>query len=136
MGGFLSRLRERKDLGSLVRYLTVGVVSNGVLYAGYLLLTWLGLLPVVATSVLYATGVAGTYMANRSWSFKSDRGHLQAAPRYLLAYGSGYVVQVAILSGLTYLVAVPHQLAQIVAMVGAAVTIFAGLRLWVFPDQP
>lgn len=131
----LSKLRERRDLISLVRYLTVGVVSNGLLYAGYVLLTYFGMLPVIATSVLYAVGIAGTYMANRSWSFKSDRGHVQAAPRYLLAYGAGYLVQVATLSGLTYLLGVPHQIAQLAAMVGAAGTIYISLRVWVFPNQ-
>lgn len=132
----LSDLLERDSVMSLLRYLTVGVVSNGLLYAAYLLITYLGMPPVVATSLLYVSGVGGTYLANRGWSFQSTRDHSEAAPRYLMAYGAGYGVQVATLSGLTYLLHVPHQFAQLCAMGGAAVTIYAGLKFWVFPDQP
>lgn len=132
----LTDLFERDTVVSLLRYLTVGVVSNGLLYAAYLLITHLGLPPVVATSLLYVTGVGGTYLANRGWSFQSSRTHSEAAPRYAMAYGAGYGVQVATLSGLTYLLHVPHQFAQLCAMGGAAVTIYAGLKFWVFPNEP
>lgn len=119
----------------LLRYITVGMVSNGLLYVLYLLAVRIGTLPEIASSLAFAAGVAGTYIVNRAWSFKSDAAHHDAAPRYVLAYGAGYSVQIAVLSLGYRLAAIPHEFAQLAAMVAAAGTIFLLLNFWVFRSR-
>lgn len=88
--------------------------------------------PIVATSVVYALGIALTYIGNASWSFKRERSHIQSVLRYIIVYVLGYLVQAGALLVLHNKCGVPHLIAQICAMLGAALTIFALLSYWVF----
>lgn len=119
-------------LTRFIRYATVGLVSNGALYVAYLGLTALGVTPEPASALLYCAGIAGTYLANRGWSFKSERSHAWAAPRYAVTYLLGMGAQIATLAAGHRVLDLPHQVAQLGAMVAAAAAIFLLLNLWVF----
>lgn len=119
-----------EGLPTLVRYLVVGAVTNLLLL---LCFSWLNLyLPAIAaSSLVFVTGIAISYSANKNWSFKSPGRHRREAPRYILAYLAGYAVQLTVL---TMVIHFTHHaiLAQAVAMVVAAAVIFAMLKLFVF----
>lgn len=122
----------RDALTRLLRYVTVGVISNGMLYLGYIGLTAISTPPEAASAVLFVVGVTATYIVNRVWSFKSREAHGWAAPRYAATYLVGLGVQVGTLA-LTYRVFdIPHYLAQLLAMGCAAGSIFLLLNFWVF----
>ncbi len=84
----LSRPSElaRGRLGRLVRYGIVGVVSNLCLIALLFLLVRAGVGAVPAAMIVYVLGVAGTYAANKMWSFRSRVSHFKAGPRYVLVH--------------------------------------------------
>lgn len=125
-------MSEQKSVIRLLRYTMVGIVSNGVLYLGYIGLTALNALPEVASAVLFVVGVSATYIINRGWSFKSSEAHGWAAPRYAATYLIGLGVQVGALAFTYRVFDAPHQLAQLFAMGCAAGSIFALLNFWVF----
>jgi putative flippase GtrA len=115
-----------------VRYLIVGGSTNLGLLALYAGLTALGLHEVTASSIGYATGIAVTYILNKGWSFRDQSAHHTAFIKYIVAYGAGYVVQIAVLSGLAFQLGLPHIIAQLVAVLAAAVSIFVLLKSFVF----
>jgi putative flippase GtrA len=132
MGSVLSRLPE-KTVRKAIRYAVVGALSNLALYGLYLALTMLTpVAPLTAATVVFATGIALTYGGNALWAFERSRSHLSSAARYVTVYLAGYGIQIGVLAALIRLAGAPHQIAQLIAMGAAAVTIFTLLNLWVF----
>jgi len=118
--------------GQSVRFVVVGLLSNAVLFLLYIFLTWLGLQPSVAVSVVFACGALQTFVFNKSWTFSqrdSDSKHL---PRYLTVYAGAYVTNLLALYVLVDRLAYPHQLVQAGAVIVIGVLIFLGQRYWVF----
>ncbi|MBS0543123.1 MAG: GtrA family protein, partial [Proteobacteria bacterium] len=59
----------RATLGQLIRYGIVGFASNAVGYLLYLAITAAGMEHKLAMTLLYAVGVAQTFVFNKRWSF-------------------------------------------------------------------
>lgn len=115
------------------RFAIVGLVVNASLYVLFLALVWTGL-PAVGVSVLcYGLGVAMGYVLNRRWSFESQANHMHDLPRYLIAYGAGFIMTVASISVLVG--PFGPALAQFMTIVAVAVTIFGMLNLLRFGGQ-
>ena len=114
----------------LAKYGTVGVLSNVTLYVLYLALLWAGLSPQLAVGICYVLGVALSYTLNRAWTFKSTASHGRDAPRFLAAYGIGFVFT---LGAITVLVRwIPAEIAQLVNIGLTAGVIYLCLRLMRF----
>ncbi|AUB83522.1 GtrA family protein [Candidatus Thiodictyon syntrophicum] len=121
-----------QTIGQFFRYGIVGVLSNAVGYLLYLGMTGVGIGPKVAMTLLYAIGVAQTFVFNKRWTFR-HQGHLSIAfVRYIAAYGFGYFLN---LFGLLLLVdhmGLPHQLVQGAMILTLAVMLFLAQKFWVF----
>lgn len=129
-------LIRRPEAKRAIRYGTVGGAVNASLYCFYLILTlWVGMVPLIATSAVYATGVFLTYLGNSIWAFEKTRSHKFSAPRYIAVYLIGYLFQTSLLYILTKVLSAPHQIAQLFAMGCAAGSIFLLLNFWVFADR-
>ena len=114
------------------RYTVVGLVSNAILYLGYLGLTWAGMGHKLAMSLLYAVGVLQTFVFNKRWSFKHDGATRTALVRYVTAYACGYLLNLVVLMTLVDGLGLPHQWVQ-----GAMICFLAGMlfllqRHWIF----
>lgn len=83
-------------------------------------------------TIAYVLAVATTYIANRSWSFSSKEAHSKTAPRYIVAYGIGYLNHMAWLYALTNIAGIRHEISQLLGAAITALLIFLILRLWVF----
>ncbi|MEZ5532093.1 MAG: GtrA family protein [Steroidobacteraceae bacterium] len=114
------------------RYVTIGVVTNGLLYGAYLLLTATGAAPEAAMTVTYLTGVALSFHLNRRWTFESGLPYLHTLIRFIALYASGYALNYVGLALLPDRLGLPHQLVQIAIMGGLVVYFFAMFRAWVF----
>lgn len=119
----------------LARYSLVGLVSNGVGYLLYILLTRLGLGPKFAMSLLYGVGILQTFVFNKKWAFRFDGAATAALIRYATAYAFGYVVNFVALLLLVDRIGLPHQLVQGVMILVVAVMLFLAHRYWVFPQR-
>lgn len=120
-----------------LRFAVVGVISNGVLYAAYLVATAAGAAPKIAMSVLYCLGVAATFCFNKRWSFDFSGGNRGPFVRYCLSYVVGFVLNLLTLHILVDRLGYPHQLVQGLAVVEVAVILFLLHKLWVFrPADP
>jgi putative flippase GtrA len=119
-------------LNQVARYLVVGLISNGLLYLAYLGLTFYGLGPKVAMTLLYGLGVLQTFVFNKKWSFNHEGSIKPAFSRYVAAYGCGYLINYTALFILVDNLGMNHQIIQAIMIIIVACVLFLLLKFWVF----
>ncbi|MBN8441190.1 MAG: GtrA family protein [Thauera sp.] len=122
----------KTTLGQLFRYGIVGVLSNAVGYLLYLGITAAGMEHKLAMTLLYAVGVAQTFIFNKRWSFRHAGAHGTAFARYCIAYAAGYFINLAALFILVDRLGYAHQLVQGVMILALAAMLFMLQKFWVF----
>jgi putative flippase GtrA len=120
-------IASRDALPRILRFGIVGLGTNLGLYLMFLLLIIGGVAPVPASAFCYGLGVMGSYLLNRRWTYASRANHGRDLPRFLLAYGVGFVV--ALIAMVLLVKPLGPALAQIVTIVMAALSTFACLQL-------
>jgi len=124
----------KKTFGQLFRYGVVGVLSNAVGFLLYLGITAAGMEHKLAMTLLYALGVAQTFMFNRQWTFRSEGPARSALIRYVLANIIGYVINFLLLSVLVDRLGFPHQWVQAAAIFIVAGFLFLAMKFLVFTE--
>lgn len=114
------------------KYLLVGGLSNSLAYGLYILITLVGVSPIVGMSIVYVAASVTSFTANRGWTFQSDASLSGSALRYIISQTLGYGTNLVILSWLYYMLGVPHQAAQLVGIWVVAVELFLLNRYYVF----
>lgn len=116
----------------IIRFATVGLISNIILYIVYLLLTAAGLGYKLAMSLLFAVGVLQTFIFNNSWTFSNET-HIQSAfVKYVAVYVLAYAFNLSALMFFVDWLMFPHELIQGVTIVFIAACMFIVQRWWVF----
>jgi putative flippase GtrA len=114
------------------RYLLVGGLSNSLAYGLYILITLVGVSPIVGMSIVYVAAGFTSFTANRGWTFQSDASLGGSAFRYIISQTLGYGTNLVILSWLYHVLDVPHQAAQLVGIGVVALELFLLNRYYVF----
>lgn len=122
----------KATLGQLIRYGIVGVASNVVGYLLYLAITVAGMEYKLAMTLLYAVGVAQTFIFNKRWTFRSNDSTGSALVRYIVVYALGYLINYAVLFLLVDEAGMPHQLVMAGLFVLMALYFFVAQKFWVF----
>ena len=122
----------KQTLTQLVRYGIVGVTSNAFGYLLYFGLTYLGMGPKLAMSLLYGVGVLQTFMFNKRWSFRFDGAATPALVRYATVYVLGYVINFFALILLVDRMMLPHQWVMGVLVLFMALFFFVAQKFWIF----
>ncbi len=122
-----------RTVWQFARYATIGVLSNALLYGGYLLLTRHGIGHKTAMSMVYLVGTLVTFSFNRHWTFAYGGRAGGALFRYFSTYATGYLFNLLALWLLSDYVGFPHQAVQAVLILLTAALIFLLQKLWVFP---
>jgi putative flippase GtrA len=102
----------------------------------YLLITYLGVEPKLAMSLLYLIVASTNFIGNRQWTFTHKGALLGSGSRYLIAHAFGYVLNFFILLVFVDMLGYPHQWVQAVAIFVVAGFLFVSLKLFVFPASP
>lgn len=116
----------------LIRYGLVGVMSNLTMYFVYLLITYLGIEPKTAMTLVYIIGASIGFIGHRKWSFAHQGDVLRAAVRYVAAHLSGYTLNLLILSTFVDRLGYAHQGVQAVAIIAVAGFLFIIFKYFVF----
>ncbi len=119
----------------LIRYGLVGIVTNAMLYAGYILVTWSGVDYKVAMTLLYVAGATFGFVGNRKWTFDHRGDVTRTAFLYIAAQIAGYLINLALLLILTDYLGYPHQLAQAFGVIVVAGFLFLTFKYIVFFRQ-
>jgi putative flippase GtrA len=117
----------------LTRYGFVGVASNVLGYLVYLTITWLGVAPTVAMTMLYLVGATVSFVANRRWTFAHRGKAVWSGLRFGVAHVLGYLLNLSLLLAFVGMLGFPHQLVQAIAIGIVALFLFVAFRWFVFP---
>jgi len=120
-------------LKPLFRYSFVGILNNSWGYFLYLFVTWLGMDPRLAVTMLYPVAAVSAYFAHAKYSFNYQTGRTSAKFRFILAQIIGYLVNIIMLSVLVERFEYPHQMVQAAAIFVIAGVLFFLFRFYVFP---
>lgn len=125
----------RGAMGQVLRYGLVGIASNLAGYLLFLLLTWWGIEPKRAMTVLYAAGATIGFFGNRQWAFAHRGSLLAAGLRYGLAHLCGYALNFTLLLVFVDKLGYSHALVQGVAIFVVAGFLFLLFKYLVFPQN-
>ncbi len=118
--------------GQFIRYATVGLGSNIVLYLAYLALTAAGIDSKLAMTLLYVLGVVQTFAFNKRWSFRHGGVRGATFVRYCASYALGYLINLGVLLVFVDRLGYPHQAVQGVMILALAILLFLLQKYWVF----
>jgi len=121
-----------KDIIQFVRFSFVGIVSNGMLYLLYLLLTHKGIDPKGAMTVAFMVGVLQTFIFNKKWAFSHEGSTSKSFVRYVLVYVFLYVFSLVVLIVFVDIANFPHQIVQGIITLLCGLLSFALQKKWVF----
>lgn len=121
------------ELGELVRFGGVGVFCLGLYAVLMVLLNYTMDAPmVVRATVAYAPCIVANYVLQRTFTFRSQKQHQLAGPRYMIVQLGGMIAN----SGLLWLTVDvahwPYWLGQGTALAGMAAWSFVGQKFWAF----
>lgn len=125
-------LSSKKTLRQFFSYALIGVLTNFLGYATYLILTYLWGAPKLTMTALYFAGASIGFFANRRFTFRHDGGVGVTGVRYLLAQVAGYLLNLVLLLLFVDWFDFPHQIVQAIAIVVVAIFLFVVLRIFVF----
>lgn len=118
------------------RFAAVGAVATAIQYAILVaLVQGFRAEPTPASTVGYLVSVVFNYFANRRWTFRSERAHARAAPRFFLVQGVGLVLNGALLYLGAEVLGVNYLLAQVCATAVVLVWNFFSHLLWSFAER-
>ena len=95
-----------------IKYVVIGLASNGILYFAYLGLTAYGLGHKTAMTLLYILGVLQTFIFNKKWTFSHHGTVSRTLIRYILSYVLGYILNFVALYYFVDRLLFPHQMIQ------------------------
>ena len=125
----------KKAAGQIIRYGLIGIASNLAGYLGYLLITYLGVEPKTAMTLLYIIGASIGFIGNRKWTFAHRGDSAGAALRYMLAHLFGYLLNFLILFTFVDRLGYAHQWVQAMAVIIVAGFLFIIFKYFVFAKK-
>lgn len=134
MGDVVSRLKNRRSAIQLFRYGLIGLASNFAGYLLYLSLTYFGVMPKMAMSVLYVAGATIGFFGNRRLTFAHKGSLAGAGVRYMIAHFFGYLINLSILILMVDKLGYPHQWVQAGAIFIVAGFLFLAFKFFVFAE--
>ena len=121
------------DIAKLVRFGVVGL-ATAALYSAVLACgrSLAGLSLPVSGALAYSLALPFNYLVHRRWTFRSDRAHADALPRFAVNFVVGLAINAAFLASARH--AGPTQVAavQLAAMPCLSVTSYLLMATWVF----
>lgn len=116
------------------RYALVGVATNATGYLLYLLITFWGVAPKTAMTLLYFVGAALGYFGNRKIAFRYSGSWQRSGVLYFLFHAGGYLINFMLLGVFVDIYGYPHQVVQFFAVGVVAVYLFLSLNYFVFKN--
>ena len=117
-----------------VRFGFTGIVTNTLGYIIYLIVTFFGVPPKLAMTILYFAGVLIGFSANRRWVFVNAADQQGAIVKYGMMYGVGYMLNYGILYIFVDRLHYAHAYVQAFGIVAVAAFVYVASSIYVFPS--
>lgn len=125
-----ARLVTRQRVIQFLLFLVVGGISAGIDAGGFLLLTWVGVTPLIASPVSFLASFAFNFLANRSFVFRAAPERWQIV-RYTALVAANTLISTLLVGG-GIAIGMPPFLAKVITMGMIAMWNFVLLPVWVF----
>jgi putative flippase GtrA len=132
MERLLAALRGAHDLGQMLRFAGVGLVTTLLDITVFAALSAANVPPTPANITSYSCGISLSYALNRRWTFGNDAS-LPQALKFVLATASGLVLSTLLLIVLTKMM--PPVAAKILTLPVVFLWNYHSTRQWVFRDS-
>ena len=113
-------------------YAIIGLTTNGLSFLVFAVLTWMGLTPECAISIIYPVQITFAFILNKAWTFSHEGRISTSAVRYLIAYIGCYVLNVTVLKFFSVYLGFSHLVVQAIAILVIALLLFLAQKYWVF----
>lgn len=121
-----------QELKQAVTYILIGGLSNAIGYTAYVLLTFAGLTPKTAMTLLYIIVASLNFFGNKKITFSYQGKTIGSGFRYLIAQLIGYLINLAILMVFSDILGYNHLFIQLGAVLTVAVFLFFSQKFFVF----
>ncbi len=116
-----------------VKYLVVGGLGTVThLSLLYIAVEFFGVPPLLGSCTAFIWVVIQSYFLHRNWTFRSDREHSSALPRYLVVSGIGFAGNLAIMFVMFNILGAWYMLAQASAAIVIPILNFILNKYWTF----
>lgn len=122
-----------KSIKQFIRYGLVGIASNLSGYLVFLVITYLGVEPKIAMTLLYIVGATIGFFGHRQWSFAYKGTLLKSVAKYFIAHLLGYMINLTLLFIFVDKLGYSHQWVQATAIFLVAGFLFIVFKYFVFP---
>ena len=117
----------------IVRYAVVGAIGTAVHFGILgLLVEVFHIEPVTSSTAGFIVTVIVSYVLNHKWTFRSDRGHGSALPRYIIVSVSGMFLNSGIMYLTVHIFGLWYILGQCMVVVVVPITNFVFNYRWSF----
>ena len=117
-------------ISQITSYSMVGVAQNLLGYFMYILVTFLGMSPVLAISILYPFGATLSYFGNKKYTFQATHKNSLSALKFIFVHFLGYLINVIILKVFVDYFGFQHQFIQFIAMLFIAIFLFITMKFF------
>lgn len=119
-----------------IRYGMVGLTSNPLIYAVYLMLSdYFMIAPKVSMTITYVSGVLLSFLLNKKWAFQFAGTLFHPFVRFIAAHSVGYILNLFILWLCVDHLGYPHQFVQGGAILLVAIVLFVLFKYFVFTNK-
>lgn len=125
---------KKSVANQLVSYGLFGLSLNSLFYVFFLLITYLGLDPKIAATILYGVGATVSFLGNRKWIFAHQGSLSEAGIRFAIAHLLGYLINITMLFALVDNLGFSHQWIQFIAVFVVAGFLFVTFKIFVFRE--
>ena len=125
---------QLKSLGEMFRYSSVGLLHNILGLSFYIILTYIGLKPEYAVTILYPLGVIFSYYGNAAFTFKYNGNSSSAKLKFFLAHLLGYLINITLLYIFVQQLMYRHELIQFFSIFIIAIYLFLASKFFVFKN--
>lgn len=115
-----------------IRFGVVGLLSNLILYALFLLLVRFGFDSKGVVTILYLIGLFSNFIFNRRWSFRHHGSVTKSGKRYFFLYGFMYLINIFMLWVFVDKLCLSPAIVQACVVIVFIPLVFIMQRFWVF----
>ena len=123
-----------KRFKQFTRFSSIGIIGNLLGYSIYILLTYIGLKPEYAVSILYPLGAIFSFYGNIQFTFKYTGNSNIAKAKFIFSHFGGYLINIMILYIFVTQLTYPHELIQFFAICLVAIYLFFASKFFIFKD--
>lgn len=101
----------------------------------YILVTYLGMSPVLAVSILYPFGATLSFFGNKKYTFQATHKNSLPTLKFVIVHFLGYLINVIILKVFVGYLGFQHQFIQFIAMLFIAIFLFITMKFFIFSQN-